>query len=78
MRLPKDIFGLGVALVFLGSLLVLAGVLISSFSGNGEFGGLILIGPIPIAFGSSPDISTTMLWAGVLIAVIYLLMRGRF
>ncbi|WP_407357172.1 TIGR00304 family membrane protein [Methanolobus sp. WCC5] len=71
----QDIFNLGSVLVILGFILFFAGVLLSSFRGAGEFGGLILIGPIPIAFGSSPDITTAMLWAGVAIAIIYLFLR---
>ncbi|WP_319508404.1 DUF131 domain-containing protein [uncultured Methanolobus sp.] len=60
MRSSQDIFNTGIILVILGFVLVLAGVLISSLNGTGEFGGLILIGPIPIAFGSSPEITSSM------------------
>jgi uncharacterized protein (TIGR00304 family) len=77
MRSPQDLSQLGSLLVFIGFFLVLAGVIVSSFSSSGNFGGLIMIGPIPIAFGSSPEITSSMLWAGVLIAVIYLLVRRR-
>ncbi|ETA67378.1 putative membrane protein [Methanolobus tindarius DSM 2278] len=75
MRSPQELSQLGSLLIFLGFFLVFAGVILSSFSGSGDFGGLFMIGPVPIAFGSSPEITSSMLWAGVLIAVIYLLAR---
>ncbi|WP_288069156.1 DUF131 domain-containing protein [Methanolobus sp.] len=77
MRSPQELSQLGSLLIFLGFFLVFAGVIVSSFSGSGDFGGLVMIGPVPIAFGSSPEITSSMLWAGVLIAVIYLLARRR-
>ncbi|WP_407282766.1 DUF131 domain-containing protein [Methanolobus sp. WCC1] len=77
MRSPQELSQLGSLLIFLGFFLVFAGVILSSFSGSGDFGGLVMIGPVPIAFGSSPEITSSMLWAGVLIAVIYLLARRR-
>ncbi|MBP1908232.1 TIGR00304 family membrane protein [Methanolobus bombayensis] len=78
MRLPQDLSQLGPILIFAGFFLVFAGAIVSSFNSKGSFGGLVMIGPIPIAFGSSPGITSSMLWAGVLIAVIYLLARRRF
>ncbi|WMW22248.1 DUF131 domain-containing protein [Methanolobus mangrovi] len=77
MRSSQDIFNTGIALVIMGFVLVFAGVLSSSFNGTGDFGGLILIGPIPITFGSSPEITSSMLWSGVLIALVYLIVRRR-
>lgn len=77
MRLPQDLFITGIILVIMGFILVFAGMTMSLANGEGDFGGLILIGPIPIAFGSSPEITSTMLWAGVLIAVIYIALRRR-
>jgi uncharacterized protein (TIGR00304 family) len=77
MRSPQNLLQLGSLLVFIGFIFVFAGSIVSSFSSSGDFGGLVMIGPIPIAFGSSPEITSSMLWAGALIAVIYLLVRGR-
>ena len=46
---------LGVALVFVGIIvIVLASVVLS---GSGSVGGVILIGPIPLVFGAGPDAS---------------------
>ena len=77
MRSPQDIFITGITLVITGFIFVFAGMALSLSGDGGNFGGLILIGPIPIAFGSSPEITSTMLWAGVFIAVIYLVVRRR-
>ena len=38
-----------------------------------DFGGLILIGPIPIAFGSNRSIATFMLVAGVILAAAFII-----
>ena len=44
---------LGIALVFVGiAVLVVASIVLG---GSGSVGGIILIGPIPIVFGSGPD-----------------------
>ncbi len=77
MRSSQNLFNIGFTLIILGFVLVFVGLLVSAFSGAGEFGGVILIGPIPIAFGSSPEITLSMLWAGALITVVYLLLRRR-
>ncbi|MDD4497223.1 MAG: DUF131 domain-containing protein [Methanosarcinaceae archaeon] len=39
---------------------------------NNHIGGLIMLGPIPIAFGSSPEITTNILGIGLLIMIMYL------
>ncbi|MDN5310992.1 MAG: hypothetical protein PWP14_2386 [Methanolobus sp.] len=77
MSFFENLLKTGFFLVFLGSLLLLLGTLLSAGQGSGDFGGLILIGPIPIAFGSSPEITSTMLWAGLVIALVYLLVLRR-
>jgi len=42
------------------------------------FGGVILIGPIPIVFGSSPEMAlASMLLALLILSFSYLLMRRR-
>lgn len=77
MSFFENLLKTGFFLVFLGSLLLLLGTLLSAGQGSGDFSGLILIGPIPIAFGSSPEITSTMLWAGLVIALVYLLVLRR-
>lgn len=64
----------GIAIIFIGFLMLLLGVVLTIIQGssNSQFGGIIMIGPIPIVFGSSPEITTTMLGLGLLIMIIYL------
>ncbi|AFV24650.1 hypothetical protein Mpsy_2446 [Methanolobus psychrophilus R15] len=77
MRFFQNALKTGIILLFIGFILVFLGTLFSSGESNSGFGGLILIGPIPIAFGSSPAITSTMLWAGVVLAFVYLFMYRR-
>lgn len=56
----------GFALVFFGVAVV---ILASVFSGSGSVGGVILIGPIPILFGTGPD-ALPLVLLGVIITVI--------
>lgn len=60
-----DIIKLGLSLILIGFALVLAGAVLSA--GDVSFGGLIMIGPIPIAFGSSPDITLAAMVIGLLL-----------
>ncbi|WP_406656614.1 DUF131 domain-containing protein [Methanolobus sp. ZRKC2] len=77
MSSSQNAIRIGILLIVLGFILVFLGMLSSSGGSDGEFGGVLLIGPIPIAFGSSPEITTSMLWAGVIIAIAYLLFARR-
>ncbi|MGB9928427.1 MAG: TIGR00304 family membrane protein [Methanosarcina sp.] len=64
----------GIVIIFIGFLMLLLGIVLTIIQGssNSQFGGIIMIGPIPIVFGSSPEITTTMLGLGLLIMIIYL------
>ncbi|MEL4305721.1 TIGR00304 family membrane protein [Methanococcoides sp. LMO-2] len=44
--------------------LVFTGMVVTAMtsSGSSDFGGLVMIGPIPIAFGSSSGIASIMMW----------------
>ena len=77
MSYSQKAIQIGILLIFLGFILVFLGMLSSAGDSNGEFGGVLLIGPIPIAFGSSPEITTSMMWAGVIIAIAYFLFARR-
>jgi uncharacterized protein (TIGR00304 family) len=58
----------GLFLVFLGVIIVLIGMLYIAFSSGGrvEGGGVVIIGPIPIVFGSNKKIA----WGMLIVALI--------
>ncbi|HUH99873.1 MAG TPA: DUF131 domain-containing protein [Nitrososphaerales archaeon] len=58
---------LGMAMIFVGFIVVTFGVL--SGGGSSATGGFILIGPIPIIFGSGPN-SGTLVAIGVVITIV--------
>ena len=58
---------LGISLVFVGIAVI---VVVSVFSGgSGNVGGIILIGPIPIVFGTGPDADWLILISIILTAI---------
>jgi uncharacterized membrane protein len=76
----RGLFGLfvvGFVLMFVGVAVV---ILAAVFSGSSSVGGVILIGPIPIVFGSGPD-AVPLVLLGVIITVIsvvlFLIMNRR-
>jgi uncharacterized protein (TIGR00304 family) len=60
----------GIAIVMLG-LTMLA----LSSAENVQYGGVVVIGPIPIIFGSSPDIAVFMVFIALILILLPLLMR---
>lgn len=60
----------GLVLIFVGFAVVIISSLLSSGS-SGSVGGVILIGPIPIVFGSGPDAGWLVL-IGVVITILSL------
>lgn len=75
MTSSRNIIRIGSYLISIGILLLFAGFLISAMgngSDSGDFGGLVLIGPIPIAFGSSPEITTSIMYIGFFVFFIYM------
>lgn len=80
MASSRDIIRVGYYLISIGVLLLFAGFFFSTMhsdSDAGGLGGLILIGPIPIAFGSSPQITTSMLYAGFFMFLIYIFIKRK-
>ncbi|RLJ00675.1 MAG: hypothetical protein DRP11_05550, partial [Candidatus Aenigmatarchaeota archaeon] len=51
----EEILILGIILIFVGMLLVMVGILSESRSVEG--GGVVMIGPIPIIFGSNKNMA---------------------
>ena len=74
MRTPEDFLKVGVTITFIGFIIVFLGVILTMLQHpeSSQMGGIIMIGPIPIAFGSSPEITTNMLGLGLLVAILYL------
>ncbi|WP_297066176.1 TIGR00304 family protein [Thermococcus sp.] len=68
------LIGAGIALILIGFLLVFIGTLISAFSseGNVEGGGVIMIGPIPIVFGTSRGAVTLASLLALLLMVLWI------
>ena len=65
----------GMITIIAGFLLVFIGTLISALGGNGdvEGGGVIMIGPIPIVFGTSRGAVTLVSILAVLLMVLWII-----
>ena len=74
MRSSQDFLRAGAAVTFIGFIILLLGIVLTIFqrSASSQMGGLIMIGPIPVAFGSSPEITTNMLGLGLIVSILYL------
>ncbi|WP_255333879.1 DUF131 domain-containing protein [Methanosarcina sp. KYL-1] len=74
MRTSEDFLKVGATVTFIGFMVVALGIVLTILQhpGSSQMGGLIMLGPIPIAFGSSPEITTNMLGLGLLIMILYL------
>lgn len=69
---------LGAILVITGLMLILSFFIQAAMQGNASYGGVLLIGPIPIIFGSSPQMAiASMLFAVVLMAISFLLVLPK-
>jgi uncharacterized protein (TIGR00304 family) len=69
---------LGAVLIALGLMLVFLFFIQAAMQGNASYGGVVLIGPIPIVFGSSPQMAlASMLLAIILMTFSFLLMRRQ-
>jgi len=70
------LYAVGVLLLFLGFAMIVLG---SFTGGNANVGGFVLIGPIPIVFGSGKDaglLAILSVVAGlIMIAIVYLILR---
>jgi uncharacterized protein (TIGR00304 family) len=73
---------IGLLLIAMGFLLAMTSLfpslLQNTSSDNSGYGGVILIGPIPIVFGSSPEMAVlSMIVAAGLTVLVFLLFRRR-
>lgn len=69
-----DIIKLGLTLILAGIALLFTASLLSA--GKVDFGGLIMIGPVPIAFGNSPEITVVAMAIGLVMMLLFF-MQGR-
>ncbi len=60
---------LGWSLIILGLMIVATSLLAGNVS-TSAFGGVLMIGPIPIVFGSSPDIAIVAMISAILLMLI--------
>ncbi|MEM3578315.1 MAG: DUF131 domain-containing protein [Candidatus Bathyarchaeia archaeon] len=70
----ETLYGLGIALIIAGILVVLAAILlifISSIKGNAKMrgGGAIIIGPFPIVFGTDKESLKMVLLLSILLTI---------
>jgi uncharacterized protein (TIGR00304 family) len=67
----------GGAMVAAGAILIAISLYQAALPGSAGYGGVLLIGPIPIVFGSSPEMAVlSMLLSFGLMAFSFLLLRG--
>jgi len=64
---------LGYALVVVGIVSLLVGAVMV----GGEFGGFVMVGPIPVAFGSSPQMTVMAMCLGIIIMLLYIIAWRR-
>jgi len=67
---------IGIALILIGIFAIVLGFLILAFSKNGkvEGGGLVLIGPFPIIFGTSAKMVYVVMILALIIMFLYFLL----
>lgn len=76
-------YGLGVALVFVGFVIVLAAMLLLFFlgtkkEGKVKGGGAITIGPFPIVFGTDKESVKTVLTLSIVLLLLFIIMMAIF
>ncbi len=59
----RELVILGFILMVIGFLLIFAGI---CSSGNVEYGGVVMIGPLPIVFGNSKNLALLSVLVGIL------------
>lgn len=67
-------------LILLGIVLIILGMFILMLSlwrageGRGEAGGVVIVGPVPIVFGTSQRVATTVMVLAIVLTVVTLLL----
>jgi uncharacterized protein (TIGR00304 family) len=68
---------LGAALMIIGFLMVSISLLQDGLPNNANFGGVIFIGPLPIVFGSSPQMAIAAMILALAFMIISILIFRR-
>lgn len=68
------LYELGIVIIFIGVIVVLAAFVLLFFSsiksGRARGGGALIIGPLPIVFGSDKESVRTVLWLSIALIVL--------
>jgi uncharacterized protein (TIGR00304 family) len=67
----------GWLLVAAGFLLIMISFMQAAWQGNANYGGVILIGPIPIVFGSNPGTAAAAMLLAVALMILSFLLFWR-
>jgi uncharacterized protein (TIGR00304 family) len=81
MRSSEDFLRFGAAVTFIGFILIFSGIIFTMLqhSENSRIGGLIMLGPIPIIFGSDKESAKTVTILAIILMLLSLLvLRGSF
>jgi len=75
----ETFYGLGVALIFVGMIVILVAIVLlflQSVKGEGKVrgGGAIIIGPFPIIFGTDKESIKTVLWLALSLTILLIVM----
>ncbi|MEM0021034.1 MAG: DUF131 domain-containing protein [Fervidicoccaceae archaeon] len=73
--IERDLLSIGMILIFVGFAIILIGGIALALRSSGEIesGGIIFIGPIPILWGSSKEISRNLLIVTAIISTLLLI-----
>jgi len=80
---PTTLYGLGIALIFAGLLIVIVAILslfISNVKAEGKMkgGGAIIIGPFPIIFGTDKQSIKTVLLLSLILTILLIVVMVIF
>ncbi|MGB9713923.1 MAG: TIGR00304 family membrane protein [Candidatus Bathyarchaeales archaeon] len=80
---PETLYGLGIALILVGALVILISLLLLFLKGaRGEGkvkgGGAIIIGPFPIIFGTDKESLKTVLWLALALTILLIIAMVLF
>ncbi len=69
-----DLVTIGIILVFVGFIVVLLSMISAGGRSRVEGGGVIIIGPVPIVFGSNRNVTSLLLVLAIILTVLTIIM----